>query len=209
MPQVLYMHGFASSPKSEKVRGIRDVLARYGITLNVPDLNIPSFEKLDFQAIVDYVMSVAGQPAAVAGSSLGALVALEVVRRGIAKPLVLIAPALGVADKWITRIPDGDPVSVFNHARGENAPIHRAFFIRMAAVDSDRVAPPVPVTVVMGAQDESVPYERVTEVWQRWQNSGRLVEGSRFVEVADGDHGLTAHVELLAEEIRRVVTLGD
>jgi pimeloyl-ACP methyl ester carboxylesterase len=141
-------------------------------------------------------------PRAIVGSSLGALVALEVARE-IDAPLVLIAPALGIADRWITRLPDGDPISVFNHARNGNAPIHRAFFERMARVDADRHPPPRPVTVIVGRNDESIGFENVERVWREWEASGRLTERSRFVEIPNGDHGLVDFVDVIAGEVRR------
>lgn len=210
MPSILYLHGFASSPNSAKVRALRALLAPDGIELNAPDLNAPSFEKLDFEANVQRAVE-AGRvipPSAIVGSSLGALIALEVVRRGIRKPLVLLAPALGVVDQWITRIPEGDPVVVYNHARERDTPIHRAFFEQMQHVDSDRNNPPVPVTLIMGRKDESVPFDRVAAVWKQWQDSGHLAVGSRFVEIAEGDHGLTAFADILAREIRQAVQRG-
>ena len=202
---VLYLHGFASSPQSRKIQGLRALLEPLDIELVTPDLNVPSFEKLDFDAMVE---KAAGEgrriaPRAIVGSSLGAVVALEVVRRGLHAPLVLIAPGLGVADQWLARIPAGDPILVFNYAREEQMPIHRAFFELMARVDVDRIPPPVPVTVIMGRKDETIPFERVREVWRSWGPS--LAAGSRFVEVPEGDHGLTAFVNLIAPEIHKSV----
>lgn len=210
VPSVLYLHGFASGPGSAKVQALRALLAADGIELNAPDLNAPSFANLDFGAVVSVALEAgrAHPPAAVVGSSLGSLAALEVVRRGIAKPLVLLAPALGVADQWIERLPAGDPISVYNHAQEHDAWIHRAFFEQMARVDSDRDAPRVPVTVIMGRNDESVPFERVAAVWRRWEKSGRLAAGSRFVEIPNGDHGLTAFAGEIAREIRKAVAYG-
>src|SRR5205823_1226266 len=146
MTRVLYFHGFASSPNSEKVRALRELLAP-DVELVTPDLNVPSFERLDFEAMVAPGLDAARRvdPRAIVGSSLGSLVALDVVRRGIARPLILIAPPLGLAHEWLPTLPSGDPVEVFNHARNANAPIHRAFFEQVAAVDADRDAPAVPV----------------------------------------------------------------
>jgi len=205
---VLYFHGFASSPDSAKVRGLRALLERDGIVLDVPDLNVPSFERLDFDAIVDkgVVCGRANPPRAIAGSSFGALIALQVARRGIAAPIVLIAPALGVVDLWPAHIPPGDPVSVFNHARNAKAPIHRAFFERVATVDVDRQPPSHRVTVIMGRRDENVPFARVEGVWRAWEASGRLAPGSRFIEIPDGDHGLTEFVDVIAAEIRSALS---
>ena len=207
MPSILYFHGFASSPNSAKVRALRELLAGDGIELNTPDLNAPSFEQLDFEAMIERGVAAgrAIPPDAVVGSSLGALVALEIVRRAFVKPLVLIAPALGVADQWLSRIPAGDPISVYNYAREHDAPIHRAFFEQMHSVAADRDPPPVRVTVIMGRNDESVPFDRVASVWRRWEASGKLAAGSRFIEIANGDHGLTSFADTIATEIRRAV----
>ena len=199
---VLYFHGFASSPNSEKVRALRDLLAP-DVELVTPDLNVPSFERLDFEAMVALGLDTGRRidPCAVVGSSLGALVALDVVRRGVARPLVLIAPALGLVHEWLPTLPPGDPVEVFNHARNANAPIHRAFFEQVAGVDADRDAPPVPVTIFMGIDDETLPFERVEAVWQRWRP--HAAPGSRFVAVPGGNHSLLSSVVDIANEIRK------
>src|SRR5258708_5553556 len=150
MTAVLYLHGFASSPASAKI-GLLRARVEPEIVLHTPDLNVPSFERLDFEAAVAYAEAV-GRTAgagAIIGSSLGALMALAVVRRGLALPLVLLAPAVGFGERWRTKLPDGDPVMVFNHARGAEAPIHRAFFEEMSRVDVDRDPPPTRVTAIM------------------------------------------------------------
>jgi len=200
---VLYFHGFASSPASAKIAALRPLLAPHGIELDTPDMNVPSFEKLDFDAVVAHGVACARRhpPRAMVGSSLGAIIALAVAARGIDVPLVLIAPALGVAHRWKEKIPDGDPVVVFNFARNANAPIHRAFFDQIANVRVDENPPSSRVTVIMGRHDETVPFDMVRERWQSWEASGKLAPGSRFIEIAEGDHGLVNEAELIAEEI--------
>src|SRR4051812_36821486 len=110
-----------------------------------PDLNVPSFERLDFEAMASLGLREASRisPDVIVGSSLGGVLALEIVRRGARAPLVLIAPGVGIADRWRTKLPAGDPISVFNHAIGGQANIHRAFFEHMADVSPEAVAPPV------------------------------------------------------------------
>jgi hypothetical protein len=58
----------------------------------------------------------------------------------------------------------------------------------------------------MGDKDESVPPARVVSVWQSWRSSGGLAKGSKFVEIVGGDHGLTAHVDVIAREIRAAIS---
>ena len=199
---VLYFHGFASSPDSRKVNVIRSLLGPH-VELDAPDMNRPSFEKLDFDAIMDVAMEHARRtpPRAIVGSSFGALIALETARRGVAAPLVLIAPAVGLGERWINRLPPGDTIHVFNHARNAEAPIHRVFFEKMRQVTPEATAPPTRVAIVMGRNDESVPFERVRAVWESWTSARTLQPGSRFIEIAEGDHGLVAHADVIAREI--------
>lgn len=199
MKSVLYFHGFASSPASAKITALRPLLAPRGIELNTPDLNVPSFARLDWEAIVEHAVSEARKepPAAMVGSSLGALVALAVAKRGFAVPLVLIAPAIGVAKRWKEKIPAGDPVIMFNHASGTEQPIHRLFFDQMTNLHVDDDPPASRVTVFMGRNDETVPFDLVRETWDRWN----LVPPSRFIELPEGDHSLVDHTKLIAEAI--------
>jgi pimeloyl-ACP methyl ester carboxylesterase len=204
--RVLYCHGFASSPASAKIVALRPYLEPRGIELVTPDLNVPSFLNLDWQAMVRRSIEEGEEtrPVAVVGSSLGALVAMETVRLLAPVPLVLIAPALGIAERWRTELPDGDPIVVWNHALGADAPIHRLFFEQMAALHVDDEPPSVRTTVIMGRRDETVPFDLVAETWERWRAKG-LAAGSKFIEIAEGDHGLTAHVALIAGEIEKAV----
>jgi len=199
----LYLHGFASSPDSQKIHSLRALLVPLGVELVTPDLNVPSFEKLDFEAMVRYAAEVRGAPRAIVGSSLGSVVALELVRRGLHLPLVLIAPGLGIRDQWLAKLPAGDPIEVFNHAVGRPMPIHRAFFEQMSRIDVDREPPPVPVTIFMGRLDETIKFDRVASVWDSWKASGKLAAGSKFIEIPGGDHGLTAFVDRIAPEIHK------
>ena len=173
--------------------------------MTAPDLNIPSFERLDFRAMAKIALweMKKRMPAAIAGSSLGSLVALEAAKAAPVAPLLLIAPALGFGKRWLENLPAREFIPVFHHGEEKEVPIHRRFFEEMARVEADREPPAVPVTIVMGGRDESVPFDLVRGVWERWRESGRLDPLSRFVEIPEGDHGLTDHVARIAEEIQR------
>ena len=203
MKTVLYLHGFASSPGGRKVTALRELLEPRGLRVVAPDLNAPSFRRLDFQAMVRIALWEARllRPDVLVGSSLGSLVALEASRRGVAAPLVLIAPAVGFGSRWTEKLPAEDPLTFLHHGEGREMPIHRAFFEGLASLDADRDPPAPPVTIVMGAADESVPPELVRATWRRWEESGRLPEGSRYVEIDHGDHGLVDAVPRIADEI--------
>jgi pimeloyl-ACP methyl ester carboxylesterase len=205
-PPLLYLHGLASSPKGRKRSLLADRFAAEGIAVVAPDLNVPSFRDLDFDAMVEAADAAVRKesPRVVVGSSLGALVALAV-SRGLGPagpPLVLVAPAVGFGERWRTKLPSCDPVSMFHHGEGRDLPIHRAFFERMAAVDADSEPPPVPVSVVMGMQDESVPFDHVEATWGDWGASGKLAPGSRFHALDGGDHSLLAFGDEIEAAVR-------
>ena len=204
MLTVLYLHGFASSPAGRKIALLRKTLPADQYRVVAPDLNKPSFSKLDFEAIVAAALEAAeaDPPAVVVGSSLGALATLEASRRGVEAPLVLVAPALAFGRRWIEKLAPGDPTPFFHHGENREIPIHRRFFEQMASLSLDRDPPPRPVTVVMGVKDESVPFEGVYATWRRWEASSGLAKGSRFIAIPDGDHGLVAHVDRIAAEVR-------
>jgi len=203
LKKVLYLHGFASSPAGRKVGALTELLRPHGIALVAPDLNVPSFRELDFRTMANLALreAEAHAPSVIVGSSLGAVAALETSRLGASAPLLLIAPAISFGPRWTEKLPPGDPLFFFHHAEGRELPIHRSFFEDLADHDSDREPPAVPVIVVMGTDDESVPFEHVRQVWLAWEESGRLAGGSRFVPVPGGDHGLVEHAGTLAREL--------
>jgi len=197
VPTLLYLHGLASSPKGRKKAMLEERFGPEGFAIAAPDLNVPSFQKLSFDEMYAeaFVAFSESKPRLVIGSSLGALVALslaDTLGRG-GPPLVLIAPALGFGERWASKLPEGESFEMFHHGEGRNLPIRRRFFEEMAHVTVDTSPPPVPVSVVMGTLDESVPFAQVEARWKGWEASGRLVQGSRFHSVEGGDHSLLAH----------------
>ena len=208
MPRrILYLHGLASSPKGRKAELLAKRFEKDGITVVAPDLNVPSFDRLSFEAIVEQAAAEEARvkPCVVVGSSLGALVALALAwREGVnGPPLVLIAPALSFGERWEKNLPkEGEKLELFHHGEGRNLPIHREFFQGMATVAVEDDPPPVPVSIVMGTNDESVPFEQVDVTWKRWEASGKLVNGSQFHRVDGGDHGLVEHGDVIEAAVR-------
>lgn len=94
-------------PAGRKVRALTELLGPEGFQVIAPDLNVPSFRNLDFQAIARRSLGEASQhaPVVIVGSSLGAVAALEANRLGARAPLLLIAPAIGFGRRWTEKLP--------------------------------------------------------------------------------------------------------
>ena len=205
---LLYLHGLASSPKGRKRELLERRFKSDGFEVVAPDLNVPSFRKLDFLEMGNVARAACDhtRPRVIIGSSLGALVALSLVESlsSLLSPpsLVLLAPALAFGERWKSKLPEGDVFELFHHGEGKALPIHRRFFEEMALVRVDEAPPPVAVSIVMGTNDESVPFTQVEEAWRRWENSGRLVPGSRFHRVEGGDHGLVEFGDRIEAAVR-------
>jgi hypothetical protein len=203
---LLYLHGLASSPRGRKRAVLEARFSPEGYQVVAPDLNVPSFRDLSFDEMhAEAVVACAeANPRLVVGSSLGALVALSLAdtlgREG--PPLVLIAPALGFGERWASKLPGEESLEMFHHGEGRNLPIRRAFFVEMAKVSVDASPPPVPVSVVMGTLDETVPFDQVAARWKEWEASGRLAPGSRFHAVPGGDHGLVDFGDAIEAAVR-------
>ncbi|WP_448761016.1 YqiA/YcfP family alpha/beta fold hydrolase [Acinetobacter tandoii] len=87
---IIYIHGFQSSPKSIKAQQLQQYCAQDDeLTVHVPDLNMPPEQAL--QVLQDLVLNY--PDVALVGSSLGGFYATQLVARH-ALPAVLINPAM-------------------------------------------------------------------------------------------------------------------
>jgi hypothetical protein len=82
---VLYLHGFASSPSSAKAALLGDRLAPFGIALRAPDFNEPDFATLTVTRMLEQtareLARLPAGPTALIGSSLGGFVAVHAAAR--------------------------------------------------------------------------------------------------------------------------------
>ena len=98
----VYLHGFASGPRSRKAVAFQSALAKKGVTLEVPDLAQGDFEHLTISGQLAVVeRQLAGEPACLIGSSMGGyLASLYAASHREVDRLVLLAPAFGFSTRW-------------------------------------------------------------------------------------------------------------
>src|SRR5579862_6177329 len=99
----IYLHGFASGPRSRKALAFRDALAMIGVNLEIPDLAQGDFEHLTISKQLRVVENMLdGSPCRLIGSSMGGyLASLYAAQHPEVDRLVLLAPAFGFASRWI------------------------------------------------------------------------------------------------------------
>ncbi len=102
MQPLIYLHGFASGPRSSKAQFFRERLSQIGIPLEIPDLAQGDFEHLTITGQLEAVGAAAkGRPVTLIGSSMGGYVAaLYAARHPEVTSLILLAPAFAFSARW-------------------------------------------------------------------------------------------------------------
>lgn len=105
--RIVYLHGFASSPRSRKATYFRDRLTALGFEVEVPELAADGFENLTSTGQLAVIERVCGSgPVSLIGSSMGGyLAALFAARqtaldRVIVDCVILMAPAFDFPRLW-------------------------------------------------------------------------------------------------------------
>lgn len=133
MTPVLYLHGFASSPRSKKAQYFASRFAAAGASIQVPDLVTGGFRNLTLTAQLDAIhRAAAGRRVSLIGSSMGGyLAALYAARHPEVDRLVLLAPAFGFARRWAASLQPGQlaawqatgALPVMNYAEGAESEV--------------------------------------------------------------------------------------
>lgn len=210
MPATAYLHGFASSPDSTKARWFAQGLADLGPVV-VPDFNQPDFTSLSVGRMLSQTAdAVAGLPPDVpvllVASSMGGYVATQFVAQGgRADWLVLLAPALDLADLWRSGVNEADraawaaqgtwPIEHYGYKR--HVPLRYGFYEEALQLPANPDASRVPTLILHGQFDETVPL-RISLAYQALYRNTRL-------EVLATDHQMSDVLPELLDRCRTFV----
>ena len=219
--QVLYLHGFASSPQSSKATYLAGRFAERGIPVQIPDLNLPDFSTLTVSRMLDQANDaldrMSASPVVVVGSSLGGFVAVNLAaeRPDRVASLILLAPALDIGSstvpstgKEMRRIGDVEPevwkragtVDVFHYGYGRTMPIHYELYADASRYDAMQADLRMPIVVFQGTRDGAVDPATV-EAWSRRRPNVEL-------HLLDDDHQLSGSLDYIWERIRTFLKIG-
>ncbi len=223
-----YLHGFASSPASTKAKFFEHHLAPYGVKLYCPDLNAPDFETLTVTRMMTQVeraiLALSAAPTVLIGSSLGALVAVEVASRWAkrcagAEPgliaqypidrLVLLAPALDFArarehnlgDEGLARWRSAGAMPVYHYGEGRTRNVHYGLYEDALKYDAFASYVDFPILIFHGRRDEAIDPDAV-EAFARSRPNVML-------RMLDDDHQLLASLDEIWKETARFLGLED
>lgn len=203
---LLYLHGFASGPSSNKARFLSERFGALGIPVEVPDLTPGEggFERSSpssMLAIAEATLARGAPPHAIIGSSLGGyLAALAASRDPSIERLFLMAPAFRLFERWETRLGPAEldrwrreGLETMHYATGRNRRIGWQFFEdarKLPAFPEVRV----PALCIAGTRDETVPFADVEAFVARTPTA-------QLVPVDDG-HDLAASLDVIFRQAR-------
>jgi pimeloyl-ACP methyl ester carboxylesterase len=206
-PNVIYLHGFASSAKNSKAEWLRlknekdPTVNFYAFDFNPTPQD---FSHMTVTGMVNrlrqYVLDFEIKQPLLVGSSLGGLVALHYTRlfEGIPQ-ILLLAPALRFNFRNHEESKESQEKGyreVFHYAFNQNLPLYRSFSVD-ARQYKDYIQPPVPVTILHGRQDEVVPIRSSRFYEKKYSDQVTLVE-------VNSDHRMGDQVDLIWEWIKKL-----
>ncbi|WP_392531193.1 YqiA/YcfP family alpha/beta fold hydrolase [Nostoc sp. C117] len=204
--QYIYLHGFASSPKSAKAQDIGDRFAQIHTELKIPDLNAGDFSHLTISRQIDRVaaeFSDDSTPVILIGSSLGGLTAAHIAQQhSQVQRLVLLAPAFGFLSHWLPKLGDEQVqrwqqekyLMVYHYGEGRSLPLSYDFVTNATQYQEEVLQRPLPTLILHGKKDEVIPIEASRDF-------GRSRSWVELIEL-DSDHALGNVMEEIWQAIR-------
>lgn len=202
----IYLHGFASSPKSAKARDIGDRFTQIQTKLKIPDLNAGNFSQLTITrqlAQVAAEFSNDSTPVTLIGSSLGGLTAAHLGQQNLqVQRLVLLAPAFGFLSHWLPKLGDEEVqrwqqekyIMVYHYGEQRSLPLSYDFVTDAAQYQEKLLQRFISTLILHGKKDEVIPI-KASRDFARSRPWVELVE-------LDSDHALGNVMEEIWQAIR-------
>ena len=203
--EFIYLHGFASSPQSQKATAFTRRFGELGLPLTVPDLEGGDFRHLtisrQLRIIEETLDSHQGSPVALIGSSMGGyLAALTAQIRTEVKAVFLMCPGFNFIKRWKSTALSGeiykedgtDLIRVFNYRYNKMMELDLGIFDDAEKWETVKFAKPVPTRNVDGIHDDIVDI-RESRDFARNHPWASLKE-------VDSDHGLLSHMDWIIDD---------
>ncbi|MBD2449899.1 alpha/beta hydrolase [Nostoc sp. FACHB-152] len=192
--QYIYLHGFASGPKSAKAQAICDRFAKIQTQLKIPDLNTADFSQLTITRQINQIAAEFpddSAPVTLIGSSLGGLVSAHLGQQyQQVQLLILLAPAFGFLSHWLPKLgdeavkrwQDENYLMVYHYGEKRSLPLSYDFVTDAQQYQEDKLQRPIPTLILHGMEDEVIPITASRD-FARYRPWVKLIE-------LDSDHAL-------------------
>ncbi|MGI0491304.1 YqiA/YcfP family alpha/beta fold hydrolase [Alkalinema pantanalense CENA528] len=202
----VYLHGFASTPRSWKAQLAKSRWQKHHQRLITPDLNQGDFSHLTLSRQIQQVQTLITNASEVTliGSSFGGLTAAWLGERfPNVQKLVLLAPAFYFLDNWLPTIDPsalqtwqaGEPMMVYHYGEGKKMPLHYPFIQDLEQYSESHLQRSLPTLIIHGQGDQIIP---IQSSYQYSQNRPWVT-----VETVDDDHALTQIPEAIWRKIEQ------
>lgn len=207
----LYLHGFASSPRSTKASDLSNRFANLNIPVIIPDLNQGDFTNITLSRQIQQVEALfppPPEPVTLIGSSFGGLTAAWLGERHLqVDRLVLLAPAFGFLAHWLSRMGEMQVkqweteghLPVYHYGEQKKLPLSYGFVTDAMQYREDSIARSLPTLILHGKHDDVIPL----------QASLNFAATRPWVTLItlDSDHALTDVSQELWQAIQRFCAL--
>ncbi len=205
----IYLHGFASSPRSTKAQKFKALFAQKNIPLIIPDLNQDDFYNLtltrQIQQVSTYIESVS-TPVILIGSSLGGLTAALISEKHEkVKQLILLAPAFNFFSHWLEMLDNSvlnnwknrGELSIYHYGYDQELALSYQFIEDGKNYDETTLKRPVTTLIFHGKNDDVIPI-------QSSYHYSKTREWVTLIEL-DSDHGLTDMIPNIWQHIQTII----
>ncbi|MGK7953305.1 MAG: YqiA/YcfP family alpha/beta fold hydrolase [Xenococcaceae cyanobacterium] len=188
MTKYIYLHGFASSPQSQKAQYLRDRFAEININLDIIDLNAGNFSALTLTRQIEQTKSAFpadNSPVTIIGSSFGGLTAAWLAEKypSRVKNLILLAPAFGFPYNWLSRLgketikkwQESGYLSVYHYGEKREIPLKYQFLTDIKQYDEYQLTRDLPTLILHGKNDDVIPIE-ASRNYIRQRSHVKLIE---------------------------------
>lgn len=189
----IYLHGFASSPHSNKGQFFKTKFAEFGIELEILDLNGEDFSTLEISQIIQELKDKYKQEKELIliGSSMGGLISLNLAETmpNIQK-LVLLAPALQINSLWdkIIGIENlqqwklNGSLPVYHYYQQKHIDLHYQFLVDLEQINDSGFSRQISSLIFHGTGDLTIPCH-VSEIYAKHNKN-------TILHLIDADHSL-------------------
>ena len=167
----IYLHGFASSPRSSKATYLRDRFTEINLDLKVLDLNQGGFSSLTLTRQIEQTVAAFPDyqtPITLIGSSFGGLTSAWVAQTNVRiQNLILLAPAFGFPQNWHSRLQpeqieqwcESGYLSVYHYGKNKQLPLHYKFLQDAKKYPITGLTRSLPTLIIHGIHDDVVPIQ--------------------------------------------------